>query len=292
MHGWLIHNAYFFTQAFRDQTDRFSAAAESRGIRLDCLSNAEARVRLTGQYGSDKPDFVLFWDKDLPLARDLEDAGLPVFNSSESVRLCDDKILTFQALRKSGICMPETIPVPFAFSGVNWDAEPFVDAAASVLGYPLVIKAAHGSFGQQVWLAQNRTELVARLNALSPEPALLQRFVASSAGRDKRLYVVGNKVAAAMVRTSKGDFRANIALGGSGEAAEADEEEREIALRACADLGLTFGGVDLLFGEDGHPLLCEVNSNAHIKNLSFLSGIPLADEILSEVLNRLAEKWN
>lgn len=289
MYGWLIHNRFFFTQAFRDQTESFLSASAARGIRLEALSNAEARVRLTGPDGGERPDFALFWDKDLPLARDLESTGLPVFNSASAVWLCDDKILTFQALRGTGIRMPETVPVPFSFSGVCWDEEPFVDAAASRLGYPLVIKAAHGSFGQQVWLAENRTELVARLNALSPEPALLQRFVASSAGRDMRLYVVGDSVPAAMIRSSDRDFRANIALGGNGEPFAPGREETEIALRACSALGLTFGGVDLLFGEDGHPVLCEVNSNAHVWNLSRLSGVDLADRILAEVLRRLEE---
>ena len=289
MRGWFVHNRFFYTQAFRDQADCFRAAAERKGILLDFQTNTETRALLIGDSAEGLlPDFVLFWDKDVPLAQTLEKAGVPVYNPSEAIRLCDDKTLTYLALAHTGIPMPETVPVPFSFGPVSWDSEPLIDKAADALGYPLVVKASHGSFGQQVWLANNRTELVARLNALSPEPALLQRYVRFSHGRDKRLYVIGDRVAAAMLRTSEADFRANLALGGKAEIIRPNEEETEIALRACGELGLVFGGVDLLFGEDGHPLLCEVNSNAHIRNLSRLSGVPLAERILEEIVSRLS----
>ncbi len=288
MRGWLIHNHFFFTESFRLQTERLLSAAGSLGDRLDRLTNVQVRSVLVGASPDPVlPDYVLFWDKDFALARELEKRGVPVFNPADAIRLCDSKIDTYLTLTGTGIRMPETVPVPFSFSAVDWNDMPFTDEAAGFLDYPLVVKAACGSFGQQVWLVNNRVELVARLNALSPEPALLQRYIRFSKGRDRRLYVIDGKVAAAMTRISDTDFRANIALGGRGEVCEPTAEETEVALAACERLGLLFGGVDLLFGEDGRPYLCEVNSNAHIRNLSDLSGVDLAAEILKAVRTRV-----
>jgi glutathione synthase/RimK-type ligase-like ATP-grasp enzyme len=56
-----------------------------------------------------------------------------------------------------------------------------------------------------------------------------------------------------------------------------------LAIRACKALGLDFGGVDLLFGENDTPLLCEVNSNAHIKNILTCTGINVAEHILAYI---------
>ncbi|MPN39908.1 Ribosomal protein S6--L-glutamate ligase [bioreactor metagenome] len=79
-----------------------------------------------------------------------------------------------------------------------------------------MIKAGCGSFGAQVFLAHTVDEAAQRVRAMAGEPVLFQRFIRESAGRDLRLYVVGGRVIAAMERVNlAGDFRANIASGGS-----------------------------------------------------------------------------
>lgn len=60
-----------------------------------------------------------------------------------------------------------------------------------------------------------------------------------------------------------------------------------MALKACEILGLDFGGVDLLFGEDDRPVLCEVNSNAHFINLSSCTGVNVADKIIKYVIGEI-----
>ena len=64
-----------------------------------------------------------------------------------------------------------------------------------------------------------------------------------------------------------------------------DREAETLALRAAQALGCDFAGVDLLFGEEGY-LVCEVNSNAHFKNLFDLTGVNAAEPILDLVLGR------
>ena len=46
---------------------------------------------------------------------------------------------------------------------------------------------------------------------------IAQQFIAEGAGRDYRVFVVGNRVVAAMMRTAPaGEFRSNIHRGGEG----------------------------------------------------------------------------
>ena len=153
----------------------------------------------------------------------------------------------------------------------------------------MVVKECYGSLGGQVYLVQNEEELWERALSLGSRPFILQQFV-QPAGEDFRLYVVGDRVAAAMRRrAADGDFRANVALGGQAEAYTPTEEEIWIARRSCQLLGLTFGGVDLLHDENGRPLLCEVNSNAHMAGITACTGVDIAAEIIRTVRGEPAD---
>ncbi|MBE6579680.1 MAG: RimK family alpha-L-glutamate ligase [Ruminococcaceae bacterium] len=282
MEGTLIVNHGLMTEKYTEQTALYTEAAEGLGITLHVCTNAQRPET----YG----DFVLFLDKDVVLARTLELAGIPVFNSATSIALCDDKALTYLALKNSGLPMPKTLVVPMTFFETDWTDNPFLSYAEEQLGYPMVVKEACGSFGWQVWLAKDRTELVEYLNKTSPKRTLLQAFVSTSKGRDIRINVVGGKAVASMYRYSEIDFRANISSGGSMKSYIPTPEQEALAIRACELLGLDFGGVDLLFGENEEPLLCEVNSNAHIKNILNCTGVNVAHHILSRIKNTLENK--
>ena len=229
-------------------------------------------------------EFVLFWDKDVLLARAIERAGLRIYNSARAIELCDDKRLTHEALSAAGIPMPRTVMGPLVFGPC--DFVPFARGVEALFAYPVVVKEAFGSFGAQVYLAKSREELVALCGSIAPRPFLVSEFVGESAGRDLRLQVVGGRVVAAMERRGReGDFRAGLTSGGSMLPFTPDREAETLALRAAQALGCDFAGVDLLPGPNG-PLICEVNSNAHFKNLFDLTGVNAAEPILDLVLGR------
>ena len=163
----------------------------------------------------------------------------------------------------------------------------FLEAVEKQLGYPMVVKECYGSFGQQVHLAVGREELKMYLADIKNRPCLFQEFAAFSRGRDIRIQMVGNQAAAAMQRRNAHDFRANITNGGSMEPYEPDEKQLAMAAKAMQVLGLDFAGVDILFGEDGEPLLCEVNSNAHFVNIRNCTGVDVADAITGYCLKEM-----
>ncbi len=118
---------------------------------------------------------------------------------------------------------------------------------------------------------------------ITDKPFILQQFIASSKGHDKRLEVVGGRVIAAMERFNKNDFRSNITNGGKMKPCTPTDEECKAALVACKKLGLSFGGVDILDG----GIICEVNSNAHIINIMNCTGIDISTEIFKEIKRNL-----
>ena len=63
-----------------------------------------------------KADFVIYLDKDIYLARELEKAGYRLFNKADFIKLCDDKTLTNIALAGHDIRMPKTISGPLFYS--------------------------------------------------------------------------------------------------------------------------------------------------------------------------------
>lgn len=290
-HGLMVVNAFLRTTKFDDLYHILLEAAQHNGMALDVMTNAELCCIVdTPAFDAEAYDFVLFWDKDVQLATQLEARGMRVFNSAQSILWCDDKALTYLKLKEAGIPMPRTILAPKTFPGIGYPNLAFLQSAADELGFPMVVKECFGSFGQQVYLANDMSELQSLVSRLAGTPLLFQQFIAESRGRDIRINIVGSRVAASMYRQSTdGDFRSNLTLGGSMEACEPDEAQKSIALRAVEVLGLEFAGVDVLLSDNG-PLICEVNSNAHFKTTLECTGVNMADEIMRHIAGKLEKQ--
>ncbi len=282
MHAWLITNGFMQSEKFNELSDLFIKEAKSLNIHLEHKKNSDIPVGAVTE-NVEKPQFVLFWDKDILLAGFLESLGIRVFNSSTCIEVCDDKRKTYLALKKEDIPTPDTMIVPMTYDTVGFTNYDFIEFAGERFGFPLVIKEAYGSFGEQVYLARNDTECKTIIQECHSFKLLFQQYIKESHGRDIRLQVVGNRVIGAMERYSDNDFRANITAGGNMRAYQPTADESKIAIQAACAVGADFAGVDLLFGKDG-PLVCEVNSNAHFKNLMDCTGVNTAREILQYIV--------
>lgn len=285
MNGILIINAFWKSASMQEMEALLCNAAKRLGIDLLVRSNQDflfSMPPLQPVSPMEHTDFILFWDKDIRLAKQLEMAGCRLFNSSRSIALCDDKTFTHLTLTQAGLPMPDTIFCPSTFPAVGYPQIDFLKKAAAQLSYPLVIKEGCGSFGQQVYLAENEAQALDILEKKAASPLLLQKYIRESRGKDIRLYMVGGKCIAAMERRNDQDFRANIQIGGSAHPYTPAAEEIDLAARACSALGLAFAGVDILHSKQG-PLVCEVNSNAHFSALAALTKKDVAGAILAHI---------
>ncbi|WP_334313216.1 RimK family alpha-L-glutamate ligase [Terrihalobacillus insolitus] len=294
LEGWIIYNGHLTGNKFRDFAEWIQNAGDRKGIKTKIIKNnhlfsilSDNSSRLLNTSEQSLPDFVVFGDKDIPLARQLEDMQIPVFNSAQAISTCDNKIETYRELSNNKLAIPKTIVAPKIFPGLTQiEQEPF-QHVASELGFPLIIKEAYGSFGEQVYLITSFKEMLTKVMELKEVPYVFQQFVSTSFGKDVRINVVGDNVVAAMLRTSKEDFRANVSAGGQMEPYQPSQKEKEIAIAATRAVGADFAGVDLLFGENKEPIVCEVNSNAHIRNIYDCTGVNVADFIMNHIVNEV-----
>lgn len=285
VYAWLIINGFIHSEKFQQIFEWLVLAAKKQGCELEVKTNAQLLPKLVmGERfileEKRRPQFALFWDKDVRLARLLEKAGIRLFNSADGIEICDDKARTYLELLGSGIRMPRTVIAPKTFRPEGFSEFDFLEEAERSISYPMIVKECYGSFGQQVYLVKNREEMLQCLHKICNRPCLFQEFITSSKGRDIRIQMVGNQVVAAMYRFHEHDFRANITNGGSMKAYEPSKAQIEMAQKVMHELRLDFAGVDILFGEDGEPVLCEVNSNAHFVNIWKCTGVNAADEIV------------
>lgn len=286
---WIIVNEYLRTAKFLELEYKFKKAATHIGIdysivtNSDCLVSCDSQNICTGVIPPNT-DPVLFWDKDIHLAHSLEMNGHTVYNNADAIAFCDDKSLTSIKLAGLGIRMPKTFISPMTYSNIGYNNISFLDEIIRTLSFPIIAKRVFGSFGAGVYLCNNIEELKYVTIRNSDSRLIFQEYISSSSGKDIRLQVVGNKVVASMYRYSdNNDFRANISNGGKMSPYNPTESEIKMAVDVANSLNLDFAGIDILFGEN-EPVLCEVNSNAHFKNIDDCTGSDVAYDIIRHII--------
>lgn len=283
MKGVIITNGYANTEGIAYQVKRLTEEFSALGVDVENVKTDRLIAYISG--GKVKcnvtADFIIYLDKDVHIASMLEKAGYRLFNTREAIEVCDDKIKTHIALSGCGVEMPDTISSPLMYREVEDEFYLSVER----LGYPMVVKEAHGSLGGQVWLVNNRQELIGLRKKLKMKPHLYQKFIDSSKGKDYRVIVVGGKTVAYYMRESSGDFRSNIELGGAGKKVELPIEYARVAEKVSKILGLDYCGVDLLLGRE--PIVCEVNSNAFFTGAERVTGVNVAKRYAEYILEQI-----
>jgi glutathione synthase len=120
----------------------------------------------------------------------------------------------------------------------------------------IVVKPIHGNGGKAIFRVpesgENLTALFEVFNQTWPEPHMIQPFLSEVREGDKRIVLVDGEVAGAINRLpGEGEFRSNLAMGGSAQPTQRTECEGEICAALGPDLkrlGLTFVGIDVIGG--------------------------------------------
>jgi ribosomal protein S6--L-glutamate ligase len=205
--------------------------------------------------------------------------GVKVLNPPRAVETCVDKYLTNVRLTRAGLPVPATVACQRAD-----DAQ----VAFDHLGGDVVVKPLFGAEGRGMVRVSDPELAWRTFRAIEQTGGViyLQRFVRHP-GWDLRAFVVGGRVVAAMRRTANGDWRTNVAQGGTAERVELAAAERELAVRAAAAVGAVVAGVDLLPGPAGEWHVIEVNAVPGWRALSAACGLDVA----AAVVRYLAEEY-
>ncbi len=225
MKGWLIYDPAG-AQQNRRFIDFWISAAHERGVTIQLLLT-------DAPFPAEKPDFAVVRTMNPMLSRSVESMGVPVFNAACVSEVCNDKWKTYCLAETLGVPYPKTIYVP----------QP---SQLPLHPYPYVLKSCTGHGGTQVYMIANDYERQHAVDALQGIPCVLQEPV-SDLGKDLRIYVLGDKILAAMLRTSQTDFRSNFCLGGHAEPYQLGDRELKIVKTFSSALPFGLVGIDLIF---------------------------------------------
>ncbi|SDI40907.1 ribosomal protein S6--L-glutamate ligase [Planococcus glaciei] len=282
---WVIYNGSLVSDKFADQAQLVAEAAQRAGVETHIMKNYEILMDLKNDAAL--PDFAVLLDKDILLGYFLKSRGVPVYNDPAIIDLCDNKATQYIRLAASGLPMPRTIVAPKVYPNFSILDSGYFERVIEELKFPMIIKEGHGSFGMKVYLIEDETAFYEKVESLRGVDFVFQEFIVSSRGRDIRVNIVGGEIVASMYRHSETDFRANITNGGKASPVELTETQKQLALDAADAVGAVFAGVDLLFGADEEPLVCEVNAAAHIRNILNVTGVNVADAMIAYILEDL-----
>lgn len=209
----------------------------------------------------------------------LEALGIKVVNSASAIERTVDKYYTSFLLADSGIPTPRTVVT-----------EDFQTALATCVEMKdVILKPLFGSEGKgMVRISDEETAYrVLRAWELNRYIYYIQEYLPHFQ-KDIRVFVVGDSVVAAMLRTGAG-WKTNYSRGAKIEPISLSTEDADLALKAAQLLKLDYAGVDLMPAEDGKTYVLEINSIPGWRGLQKTTEQSIADRIIHNVLSRSGE---
>lgn len=212
-----------------------------------------------------------------PGARLLEllEKTAPVLNGARAFRTGRDKRRMTHALARAGVPHPPT-----------WLVAPAdVPRLLRTLPFPLVAKPAVGANGRGVVRLARPGELVDFAKGRK-EPLYLQAFCEGIREEFRILCLDGKLLGAVRRLARRGEWRANLALGGRVQKACVGGDVERAALSAAAAVGADFAGVDVAVGPGG-PMVLEVNVCAGFRGFAQATGVDAASRLIEAVVRRI-----
>jgi [lysine-biosynthesis-protein LysW]--L-2-aminoadipate ligase len=213
-----------------------------------------------------------------------EAMGIQCINTASVALTCGDKLLTSRALSIAKVPQPK---FKIAFT------EASALQAIEMIGYPVVIKPAVGSWGR----------LLAKINDRDAAEALLehktvlgsyhhsifyiQKYIEKK-GRDIRSFVVGDRCIAAIYRNSE-HWITNTARGASTSNCVVTDEIQSISLQAAKAVGGGIVAIDIFETKDG-LLINEVNYTMEFRNSITTTGVNIPGLIIDYVVEQAKRK--
>lgn len=207
--------------------------------------------------------------------------GVRIYNDVRAIERTVDKAMTSFLLRKNGVATPAT-----------WVCETRIQTehirqSASMNNQQLVIKPLFGSQGQGVRkLLSNEALPVPMLQYVDGVYYLQQLIETGEVSHDYRVFVIGDKVVAAMKRIGS-SWVSNVAAGGRCEPVQPNDTMTQLALQASKAVDIDYCGVDIIQAANGEYYVLEVNSIPAWRGLQSVTDFNIAEALVEDFLNKL-----
>ena len=205
----------------------------------------------------------------------LEELGIAVINSPESIAKAANKYVSSYIFRKNDITTPRTVVT-------NCPDEALLALESFGRG---VTKPVFGYKGIGIECLRNDDKGRSKLKKLMETNGLLylQEFIANP-GRDIRVFIVNNKVVGSIYRIApEGSWINNLSQGGTAQVCELTDEQEKLSLKASKVIGTTYAGVDIIEGD--RPYVIEINGTPSGKGIFEGAGVDVTVEIAEYLLD-------
>ena len=205
------------------------------------------------------------------LSTHLECMGTRVFNRASIAAMCNDKAKTYQALVDLRIPL---IPTEFV-------KKTLLREKLNNHSYPCVVKTVDGHGGSEVYLItkENHDEMIDQINVTTQSDVVLQPLI-GKAHKDLRVYVIGQRIIACILRTAKEGFNSNFSLGGEVSSYQLSEKEQELIHTIIREFEFDLVGIDFLIDDDGSLIFNEIEDVVGARMLYQCTEINLVREYL------------
>lgn len=182
------------------------------------------------------PKFVINRTNNYILALQIESMGIKVFNNSSVSHISNNKYLTYLKMSSIGAPVLET-------KLLNKDNLNYVNK------FPAVIKPIDGKGGKDVYLCNDKNELMSNANRIKCINFIIQEF-ANNPGKDLRVYILGNTIYKSILRVSKDGFISNYCLGNDAIIYDLNNQEITLINKILKCENFDYVGIDFLFHND------------------------------------------
>jgi [lysine-biosynthesis-protein LysW]--L-2-aminoadipate ligase len=256
-------------------------ALDKRGVAYDKLYDTEIVFDL------ERPAFYydcviercINHSRALYALRILNGWGIKTVNTYEVADCCGNKFLTTMALLRDKVPSPRTLIAFTRESALQ---------AIEMLGYPVVMKPAIGSWGRLLSKINDRDAAEAILEhkeilgSYHHSIFYIQEYI-KKPQRDIRAFVVGDECICAIYRYSE-HWITNTARGGLAENCPLTPELSNLAVAAAHAVGGGVVAIDLLETPDGRLLVNEVNYTMEFRNSIDTTGVDIPGRIVDYAL--------
>jgi len=257
---------------YRETIGRINYTPEASVKKINRLQDLDAMITRPIARGS--VEQLLFR---MDFLHKLERLGLPIINPPSSIERAVNKYCSLSLLQENGLPVPRT--------AVTEDSDEALKCFRE-LGGDIVLKPLFGSRGLGATRITDPDVAIRAFMTISFYHGVLylQEFIPHG-GSDIRAFVVGDRVAAAMRRTST-NWKTNVSTGAKPASLNLSAELETLAVKAAKVVGCKVTGVDIIEGPEG-PVVIELNSQPGWKGLQSVTKTCIADEIISYVLSEL-----
>lgn len=211
------------------------------------------------------------------LTKQMEAMGIPCYNNYKVSSICNNKSMTYQYISQLHINMVDSI---FCLN------HQLVDIMDRIVE-PTVIKAVAGHGGSQVFLygAEDSSMKETIIEGIGVNDFVVQPLVGSRR-EDLRVYVIGGKIVASVLRKGQIGFKANYSLGGHVSLYNLSEQEEKIVYEILSILDVDMVGIDFIIGDSGELIFNEIEDVVGARMLYQCSDINLVDLYLEHIIEK------